>query len=254
MYLTKNWTGRRRPTIPLSLTTLAGAAALVGVTALTTPAHAVFGGKDTPVPESWMVSLQTKGEPFCGGTLIDREWVLTAFHCVGHGEIPKDAIQLRIGSLNAGKGGTVAKVKQIVNHPDAKYDGTVFSGPDLALLKLDKPVRHAPARLNRTPLPTGTSARMLGWGNACLPEPCAPDQLQELELPLSKKSNDKLHFEDDQFRGTGPGDSGGPLVVRSGNGWRLAGVTSSGYQSDTHARSTFTDVTRYRKWIARSIK
>ncbi|MEU9609013.1 serine protease [Streptomyces sp. NPDC048057] len=243
----KKRTGRL-PAISLSL------AALVGMAALTPPAHAVVGGDDAPAPESWMASLQTKDGVFCGSTLIDGQWVLTAFHCVGHGETPKEDIRVRIGSLNASSGGTVAKVKQIVQHPDARYTGGVFSGPDLALLKLDKPVRHAPAQLNRKSPPISTSARMLGWGNACLDAVCQPEKLQVLELPLSKKTNDKLHFEDDRFRGTGPGDSGGPLVIRSGSGWRLAGVTSSGYQTDTHARSSFTDVTQYRKWIARSVK
>lgn len=247
MKLIENRTGRRPAVI--------GAfAALAGVVALATPAQAVVGGADARAPEPWMASLQTKDGAFCGGTLIDSAWVLTAFHCVGDG-IAKDDMRIRIGSLTTGTGGTVAKIQQIIKHPDAHItpDGA-FAGPDLALLKLDKPVPNRPAKLNAKTPPTGTPARLLGWGNTCGDDFCEPEKLQELLLPLRKKVTDKLRFEDDKFRGSGPGDSGGPLVVKSGDGWRLAGVVSSGGRTSTYTLSSFTDVAQYRKWIVRSMK
>lgn len=65
-----------------------------GVPAITP--NTIFGGEDrmvggqTAIPNSWpwQVSLQvTYSEPnghFCGGTLINSQWIITATHCV-HG-------------------------------------------------------------------------------------------------------------------------------------------------------------------------
>lgn len=50
-----------------------------GVTPLNTR---IVGGEDAP-PGSWpwQVSLQRFGDHFCGGSLINKEWVMSAAHC-----------------------------------------------------------------------------------------------------------------------------------------------------------------------------
>ncbi|WP_308404961.1 DUF1986 domain-containing protein [Streptomyces sp. 35G-GA-8] len=205
--------------------------------------------KPAPTAESWTASVQVDGSAFCGGTLIDRKWVLTAFHCVGSGKRDIKDLRIRIGSRGTSEGGTLAKVKEMVKHPDASFTDGLFSGPDLVLLSLDRPVRHKLVRLNTVSPRTGTAVRALVWGNTCRDATCMPEHLQEITLPVSKKKDNLLVLKDRAFRGVGPGDSGGPLVVKKKGKWRLAGVTSTNGMREDHALSNFVDVAGYRDWI-----
>nr|CEL14039.1 hypothetical protein [Kibdelosporangium sp. MJ126-NF4] len=81
-----------------------------------------------------------------------------------------------------------------------------------------------------------------------------PNRLKEVTLPLAETDKDRLRFKDSGGRGVGAGDSGGPAVVKSGHGWKLVGVTSSGGTDPagvTH--SSYTDVSAHQLWIYRTM-
>ena len=48
--------------------------------------HIVGGSEADAHSWPWQVSLQSNSRHFCGGSLINNQWIVTAAHCVGQYE------------------------------------------------------------------------------------------------------------------------------------------------------------------------
>ena len=73
---------------------------------------------------------------FCGGTLVDELFVVTAAHCIteNNGSVtPKAEIRVLTGTQSLATGGTRRVVDQIVRHPNYNDNTTDF---DIAVIKL----------------------------------------------------------------------------------------------------------------------
>ncbi|KAJ8667162.1 hypothetical protein QAD02_008824 [Eretmocerus hayati] len=258
------------------------------------PTGRIFNGKPSKRGAwPWQVSLQLLHPKlgfighWCGGVLIDQNWVLTAAHCVHN-----DLFNLPIGALwtavvgeweldSGGRGSARLPVERVILHE--RFENYVH---DIALMKLARPAPLSrvvrticlPAESDETiegGFVSGAAGNKRqpqcvtsGWGRSG-PSPSLSSALLEANVPLLKladclkaygknvpiKDGHLCAGNTDGSSGSCVGDSGGPLQCRRPDGaWQLVGVTSFGSGC---ARPGFPDVyTRiqyYASWIRDTI-
>ncbi|KAM4704527.1 trypsin-like [Rhinophrynus dorsalis] len=220
----------------------------------------IVGGYTCPensVP--YQVSLNS-GYHFCGGSLINDLWVVSAAHCY------KSSIQLRLGENNIevleGTEQFIQSAK-VIRHP--KYNSRLIDN-DIMLIRLSEPARLN-SRVQAIKLPTqcaaaGTLCHISGWGNTLSNGSNYPDLLQCLDAPIltDKECRDSYPGQItsnmicvgylEGGKDSCQGDSGGPVVC---NG-ELQGVVSWGKGCAlTGYPGVYTKVCNYGSWIEDTI-
>ncbi|MBL4901272.1 MAG: serine protease [Desulfocapsa sp.] len=182
---------------------------------------------------------------FCAGVLIDKNWVLTAAHCVEDESTSTINVAVGVFDLNTFSGGRIS-VSSIRIHPD--YDTNNIQN-DIALLQLSSPSSQQIISLfsgksteNVPPSLLGRMLTAMGWGEADSNTGLYfPEKLRQVNLPVvdNRFCDYPLPFTSSQLCAgytTGKdacrGDSGGPVVHQIDGVWVHTGLVSYGVSCD----------------------
>lgn len=212
---------------------------------------------------------------FCGASLIDEQWILTAAHCY---DSANPGVYVAVGflDLDLAKSAVYGYSETWVIHP--QYNDTTLDN-DIALIQLDTPLDLSACGANCaliTPVTTaneptvanvGAQATVSGWGNMAAsgdPDDWA-DELQYARLNIMACTETPSLYESGDVtsnmfcagveafdKDSCQGDSGGPIVVRdnSGTGYLQAGVVSWGNGCAVNGYpGVYTRLSQYTAWL-----
>ncbi|RWS24007.1 plasminogen activator sPA-like protein [Leptotrombidium deliense] len=240
----------------------------------------IVGGREANRGElPWQVSLQLRRGSgwfhFCGASIINNNYILTAAHCVPDLKPSEFRIVLGAHNLKASTGyEVIATASKIIAHE--RYDSRRMSN-DIALIRLSKPLDlsgKSGAPINAICLPEkkevtlaeGESLLVSGWGR--LSEGgAAADKLQVVGVGYISNNNCNRYYPNKIYDGmlcagfenggkdACQGDSGGPIVkCKSGQSCVLLGIVSWGYGCARPSNpGVYTATASYLTWVSEKI-
>ena len=244
-----------------------------GYSVVNSAAGRIVGGQEVNPRHKlpYQVYVQTcfgsSGCAMCGGTLINKRYVLTAMHCVKSGSSLASRINVALGEHNIKQdienhAAQSISIERIITRDD--YNENTINN-DIAILRLSSEVKF---NENIVPacLPTDSSltyvgqrATVSGWGTT-LEGGSVSDVLKETTVNIVAQSDSTCRAYGslpntkmcayNQGTDSCQGDSGGPLVVTEDGRNTVVGVVSYGSGcARTGLAGVYARVTTYLDWI-----
>lgn len=236
----------------------------------------VIGGQNADLGEwPWMAAVINSGQSaqtqYCGATLIEQSWVLTAAHCLVDSQglvTPANEVELiiNIRTLSQENSETADEriaADEIYIHPG--YNPASLTS-DIALIRLAQDAQSTPITTADEALMTSVTTDDLttvtGWGIVDEAQGLSADTLQEVELPIVSQQDCQNYYGsglpddticagfEDGGKDSCQGDSGGPLMAFRNSNWHVVGIVSFGDGcADQGVPGVYTRVASYRGWI-----
>ncbi|XP_032886197.1 coagulation factor IX isoform X1 [Amblyraja radiata] len=231
----------------------------------------IVGGEECrkgQCPWQAMLLDNEKKKSFCGGTILNEKWVISAAHCF----IKPIDFTVVVGEHNIGKQEHTERyhqVKKVIQYHSYNHNISRYNH-DMALILLTTPIMFTPfivpiclpeKHFADQVLMTQTYGMVSGWGKLHSMGG-DPQVLQRINIPYIERSickdSSKYRVTKNMFCAGFPdatkdscqGDSGGPHVTKYKNTWFLTGIVSWGDGCAKQGRYGFyTKVSRYHPWI-----
>lgn len=226
----------------------------------------IVGGTEAePGSYPYQVALLLGGSLMCGGSLVDKDWVLSAARCCG-------AQQVLIGAHDLSDSSETRELIDIEwQTPHPKYDCMTFDN-DYMMIKLKKSSIYTPVALDdgSSNLAAGDDLVIMGWGTTSSGGVLSDELLEattdymtnaECSTAYSNTEYGELSITDNMMCAARTnidacqGDSGGPIVVKSnGTDDLQVGVVSWGIGcADPDFPGVYARVSEKIKWINNEI-
>lgn len=211
---------------------------------------AIIGGTRTTAGQFPTVVAITAGGGICTGTLVDKDWILTAAHCVDP-EVLGLASQAQVTSsvrvyfntidINTSAGRANVR-KASATFPKPTFNVNALGSNDVGLIKLEQPITGitpTPINFNPAMAPVGITVTMVGFGATAI----GGGGSVGIQFVLTNRTSvscqslgggsntNLLCYNQTDAKGKCSGDSGGPSFAMINGVQTVVGITSFGDQN-----------------------